>query len=180
MTTNRIRGRLLVAICAMALTGCDAFDKLLEVETPATIPAENLDGPEFASLLLSGAIGDFEAALPGHILQQSLLAGELHDATPTANRWMVPSRTVAHIDTRYEGQSYTPLSRARWTADNILKLLQGWTDAQVANRQLMIATAATYAGFSLVLLGEGYCTMALDLSAEMQPKAVFEAADARF
>ena len=180
MTTNRIRGRLLVAICAVALTGCDAFDKLLEVETPATIPAENLDGPEYANLLLSGAVGDFEAALAGHILQQSLLAGELHDATPTANRWMVPSRTVAHIDTRYEGQSYTPLSRARWTADNILELLQTWTDEQVANRQLMIATAATYAGFSLVLLGEGYCTMALDLSAEMQPKAVFEAADARF
>jgi hypothetical protein len=181
MITRRIIGLLVVATFALIpVAGCDAFDKLLEVETPATIPAENLNGPEYANLLLSGAIGDFEAALAGHILQQSLLAGELHDATPTANRWMVPSRTVAHIDTRYEGQSYTPLSRARWTADNIMKLLQDWTDEQVANRQLMIATAATYAGFSLVLLGEGYCTMAIDLSAEMQPKAVFEAAEARF
>lgn len=184
---NRIRGlarttrRLwAVAVAGAVLTGCDFMDDLLEVETPAIIPAYKLEGPESADLLLSGAVGDFEAALSGHILQQSLMGGELHDGTATAARWMVPSRTVINVDARYQDQSYTPLSRARWTADNALKLLQGWTDAEVANRQLKIATAAVYAGFSLVLLGESFCTLAVDLSAEMQPSEVFQMAEARF
>jgi hypothetical protein len=165
---------------ALGLAGCNAMDKMLDVDTPALIPAANLEGPESASLLLSGAIGDFEAAFPGHILQQSLLAGELHDGTSSAPRWMVPSRTMNNMDSRYRDQSYTPLSTARWTADNILNLLQEWTDAEVSDRQLMIATAAVYSGFGLVLLGEAFCTMAVDVGPEIQPAEVFQLAEARF
>jgi len=167
-------------LAGFALSGCDAMDKLLDIDTPAIIPASNLQNPESADLLLSGAVGDFEEALADHILQQSLLAGELHDGTSSASRWMVPSRTVINMDSRYEDQSYTPLSKARWTADNILKLLQEWTDQEVADRQLKIAKAAVYAGFGLLLLGESYCTMAIDLSAELQATEVFQMAEERF
>jgi hypothetical protein len=156
------------------------MDKLLEIETPAVIPAANLEGPQFADLVLSGAIGDFEAALSPHILQQSLLAGELHDGTSSAPRWMVPSRTVMYFDARYPDQSYTPLSKARWTADNALRLLQGWTDAEVPSRQLKVAQAAYYAGLNLVIMGESYCSMSLDLSAAMTPQQVLQQAEARF
>jgi len=174
-------GRVLaVALAGVVLSGCDVMDKLLEVETPAIIPASKLEGPESAALLLSGAIGEFEVALSSHILQQSLLAGELHDGTSSAARWMVPSRTVTYFDSRYSDQSYTPLSRARWTADNVLTLLQGWTDAQVAERQTKIATAAVHAGFSLVLLGEAYCQMAIDLSAAKTPAEIYQMAEQRF
>ena len=171
---------LTTVLAGFALTGCDFMDQLLEIETPARIPADNLEGPGFADMLLSGAIGDFEAAFSSHIIQQSLLAGELHDGTSSAPRWMVPSRTVMYFDARYPDQSYTPLSKARWTADHILKLLQGWTDAEVPNRQTKIATAAFYAGYNLVILGESYCSMSLDLSAEMTPQAVLQQAEARF
>jgi hypothetical protein len=164
----------------LALSGCDVMDELLAVDTPAIIPADKLQGPESADMLLSGAIGDFEAALDGHIIQQSLMGGELHDGTSSAPRWMVPSRTVIEMDVRYEGESYTPLARARWTADHVLTLLQGWTDAEVQNRQLKIATAAVYAGLALVNLGETYCTMAIDMGPELQPNDVFQAAEARF
>ena len=176
----RTLGVLGVALAGLALSGCDMMDSLLEIETPAIIPAANLEGPEYADMLLSGAIGDFEAMLSSHILQQSLLAGELHDGTSSANRWMVPSRTVMYFDARYPEQSYTPLSKARWTADNALKLLQGWTDAEVPGRQLKIAQAAYYAGLNLVIMGETYCSMSLDLSAEMTPQQVFQQAEARF
>ncbi|NJD20795.1 MAG: RagB/SusD family nutrient uptake outer membrane protein [Gemmatimonadetes bacterium] len=177
---RRTVGVLTAVLAGFALSGCDAMDKLLEIETPNSIPASKLDGPESATLLLSGAIGDFENALSTHILQQSQLAGELHDGTSSATRWMVPSRTVMYFDANYPGLSYTPLSKARWTADNALKLLQGWTDAQVTDRQTKIATAAVYAGFSLVILGESYCTMAIDLSAALQPAAVYQMAEQRF
>lgn len=177
--SDRIRV-LALMLGGLALSGCDMMDELLEVDTPAIIPAAKLEGPESADLLLSGAIGDFEAALDGHILQQSLMGGELHDGTSSAPRWMVPSRTVIDMDVRFRDQSYTPMSRARWTADNVLTLLQGWTDAEVQSRQLKIATAAVYAGLALVNLGETYCTMAIDMGPELQPSEVFQAAEARF
>jgi hypothetical protein len=75
---------------------------------------------------------------------------------------------------------YIPLSVARWQADNVLSLLEGWTDQEVAGREALIATAAAYSGFAHVLMAEGMCTMALDLSAELSRADVFERAEARF
>jgi hypothetical protein len=53
---------------------------------------------------------------------------------------------------------YTPLSTARWAAENVLAKLKSWTDAEVPNRQSMVATAAAYSGYSHLLLGEGFCS----------------------
>src|SRR5207248_3915285 len=52
---------------------------------------------------------------------------------------------------------YLPLSTARWSTDNILTKLQGWTDAQVPNRQRLIAQAALYAGLSYAMMGMSMC-----------------------
>jgi hypothetical protein len=169
-----------VLLAGAALSGCDALDKLLEIETPAIIPASKLEGPESANMLLVGASSDFEYAYSRHILQGGYMGGEVHDATSTAARWVVPTRIVTDIDPQYRDQSYIPLSTARWSADNVLKLLQGWTDAQVPDRQTKIASAAVFSGFSMVMLAEAYCSLAIDLSPEIQPSAVFQMAEQRF
>jgi len=75
---------------------------------------------------------------------------------------------------------YTPLSIARATADKILTALEGWTDEQVPNRQALIAQAAAYAGYSLVLLGESSCSAALDGGPELTPEQVLTEAESRF
>jgi hypothetical protein len=43
------------------------------------------------------------------------------------------------------------------TADNVRRLLEGWTDQQVSGRQTLLATAAAYEAYSMVLFGEGFC-----------------------
>ena len=48
---------------------------------------------------------------------------------------------------------YNPLSTARWDADHAIKNLTEWTDAQVPNRQALLAKAGVYAGFSYALAG---------------------------
>jgi hypothetical protein len=75
---------------------------------------------------------------------------------------------------------YTPVSTARWSADNALSKLEGWSDADVPNRQSLIATAAAYSGYGHLLLAEGFCTIAIDLSAELMPQEVFTRAEAKF
>jgi hypothetical protein len=75
---------------------------------------------------------------------------------------------------------YTPVSIARWGADDILKKLEAYTDAEVANRTALIAQAAAYAGYSLNLLAEGFCTAAIDGGAELTPVQLFTIAEERF
>jgi hypothetical protein len=75
---------------------------------------------------------------------------------------------------------YRPVSTARWAADNALRNLQGWTDAQVPNRATLIATAAMYSGFSYAMLGMSMCSAAVDSGPEMTSQQLFAAAEQRF
>src|SRR5690606_21991782 len=176
---------LLAVNLAVWMTAC-SLDDALEVDAPSQVPAEDLDSPQFAQLLVDGTIGDFECALGSYIVNAGELTDELDDATFTVNRWPVHRRDVSPSDSRYATSDcvnlgvYTPLSTARWTADDILRKLQTWTDAEVENRTSLIATAAAYSGYSHLLLAEGFCTMALDLGPEIQPAEVFQRAEERF
>jgi len=53
---------------------------------------------------------------------------------------------------------YTPLQTARVSAERVLHLLESWSDAEVPQRTTLIATMHAYAGYSTLLLGEGFCT----------------------
>ena len=78
---------------------------------------------------------------------------------------------------------YTTLSTARGSADTVLARLREWTDAQMpagVNRTGLIGQAATYAGYSLVLLGEGMCSAAINVGPELTPAQLFDEAKIRF
>lgn len=186
----RLAVRGLRALTAMALvsgiSACNLLDDALDVEAPSQVPASLLDDPEFADLLVSGVVADFECAFGSFIMNSALLGDELYDATFTANRWPVPSRQVQPSDSRYSTfgcenlGAYTPISTSRWSADNALSKLEAWTDAEVADRQQLIATAAAYSGYAHIMLGELFCTAAIDLSAELSSEDVFTRAEERF
>lgn len=179
-----------VAAGALLLLGLtvipSACGDLLTVEPPDLIPAEGLAIPANAKLLLNGAIGDFDCALGGYIALTGVMSHEMLDATQTASRWPYDRRNLNSQDALYgtfgcESMGvYTPLSTARWSADFILENLQGWTDQEVAERQEMVAKAAAYSGYAHLLLAEGFCTIALDLSAEKTSQEVQTLAVQRF
>lgn len=181
----RLRGWCAVLAAGLILTtaGCG---NLLDVKPPDLIPADGLAVPENAGLLLNGAIGDFECAFGAYVALSGVMAHELIDATQTAARWPYDRRNVNPKDALYGTSSceglgiYTPLSTARWSADFILDNLQSWTDAEVPDRQRMIALAAAYSGYSHLLLGEGFCSVAIDLSAELSSETVIQRALDRF
>jgi hypothetical protein len=178
---------LVLPLAAMVLVaGCDALDNALSVQTPERIPADGLAVPGNAELLVNGAIGDFECAFGAYVALTAELSHEMIDATETANRWVYDRRDVKSDDARYGTYGceslgvYVPLSTARWSAESILHHLQEWTDQQVPNRQDLMAKAAAYAGYSYVLLGEGFCQAAIDMSPAMSSQALFDSAVARF
>jgi starch-binding outer membrane protein, SusD/RagB family len=158
----------LAAASALALaagglmTACKTSD-YLDVTSPSRIPAASLEDPANASLLVNGAVADFECAYGAYVAATGLIGDELDDATQTAARFPYDQRVLISSSTTYQSSScqslgvYSPMQTARVSADNVRRLLNGWTDAQVQNRQTLIATATAYEGYAELLLGEGSC-----------------------
>jgi hypothetical protein len=163
------------------ITSCD---DLLTVDTPSFVAATDLDNPQRAALIVNGAASDFEFAFQGYVLTGAIFGNELGDGTSTAARWEVDQRKVRTSSTRYVNGTdfgiYTPLSTARFTADDALKRLEGWSDTDVANRNQLIARAAAYAGYSYLLMGEAFCSVAFDLGPEQSRTDAFNLAVNRF
>lgn len=175
-------------VVMMGLTGCDALDDALSVDAPGLVAAEDLENPGVANLLVSGAIADFDCALGAYIVNGALLGNELRDASVTASRFPLDQRIIE--DTSPYGSSsctgnppgiYVPLATAIWTTNRAAELLKGWTDAEVANRQSLLAQAAAYSGFAHVYMGEGFCSSVIEENGpEVQPQQIFQAAEGKF
>jgi hypothetical protein len=147
----------------VTIVGCD-LGKTLEVQPANLIPAVPLETPENATLLVAGAAGDYDCAFNSYVVVTGLIGEELDDALQTADRWPYDQRTVAANQSRYSQNSctalgiYQPLQAARVSANNVRRLLEGWTDVQVPNRQLHIARMSAYEGWAQLLLAEAFCT----------------------
>jgi len=116
-TMGRMTRRVAFGSLTAALLTVTACSDILNVDAPTQVPADLLDDPAHANLLVQGVVGDFDCALGGYIVSQGLLGDELHDGTFTASRWPTPSRTLSGTETY--GTSgctglgvYSPLSTA--------------------------------------------------------------------
>ncbi len=187
----RFRTGIIAAVAMLAACG-----NPLDVVTTSRIPAENIETPANAQLLIDGAIADFECAFASYVVQSATVGEEFIYAQQTADRTPADARRTTENDPRYATFActglgiYGPLQTARNSAETVLGYLKGWTDEEVpVGRTNLIAIAAAYAGYSYVLLGEGFCTMAvskinpdrsIEYGPEIQRSAVFELAIARF
>lgn len=179
---------VLAGLVSVGLGGCtDALDSLLSVDAPSQVQASDAELPERAKLLVDGAVADFECAFAHYINTGGLLGEELADPQQTAAQWEIDRRTIIpqggyYATTACNGRvgAYTPLSTARWAADNILGKLEEWTDGEVSSRGSLMATAAAYSGYAHVLMGEGFCTVAFDAGPELSRDEVFARAEERF
>ena len=173
---------LSIAVLCTAL----ACNNLLDVQAPDAIGTTTLENPGSALLLVQSTIGDFDCALGSYVVATGLMSGELQETTLTASRWSYDRRDIDPNETAYSTNdctslgTYTPLQTARFTADHALKLLEGWTDDQVPDRQNLIAHAATYGGYDRVLMGEAFCAAAIDLGPQLSSNDLFNLAIAKF
>jgi hypothetical protein len=178
---------LTVIALSTPMLGCNILEKGLEATAPDKVETSTLEVPVNAGLIVTSAIGNFECALGSYVVDAAMMSGEFMDATPTAANWAFDRRdTDPTGDTRYATNDctgygiYTPIQVARGTADRALELLQGWTDAQVPNRQDLIAKAAAYGGYGRILLGEGFCEAAINLGPKLTSNEVFASAETSF
>ncbi|HZS62361.1 MAG TPA: RagB/SusD family nutrient uptake outer membrane protein [Gemmatimonadaceae bacterium] len=185
---------VLGATLTLSLAACSLVDHYLKVTSPEQIQTGLLEQPQNAVLISQGAIGDFECAYGAAIVVNGLVSGELIDGTLTAARWDYDRRSFDETTPLYSTGScdeqtgpglgnYTPIQTARHTNDRILQLLRSWTDQQVApnNRLQLMDTAAVYAGYSRILLGEAMCSAPdSELGPTHDQKTIFQHAVANF
>jgi hypothetical protein len=174
------------ALALAALVGCDT-SRLLTVQAPNSVPATVFDDPANATLMVNSVIGDFECAFGGFVTTEGIATDELQDATITAANFQLDRRDDGFTSGSYGTGSctasegvYTPMSTARFEADKAITRLNGWTDAQVANRQSLIAQANVYAGFAYATMGMALCQAAFDLGPAVDQKGMFALAEKRF
>src|SRR5665213_1347126 len=163
-----------------------ACSNLLDVKAPDAINTSSLEVPASAKLLVFSSIGDFDCAYTSYVVASGLMSDELIETTLTAARWSYDRRDIDPNEALYSTSTceglgtYTPISTARFTADHALGLLEGWTDDQVPSRQFLIAQSAAYAGYSRILLGEGFCTAAIAGGPALTSQQIFQTAAAKF
>lgn len=189
--SRRLMGALMLFL-PLALASCDTLDNLISVEAPSQVAAQDLDNPANADLLVNSAVNDFRCSLV-HFISAGAYVG---------NEWGVGGDTGGGSYVWYDGRVfsptgwtsmyatgdcsgtapnvYEPLSTSRWLADDALRRLDEWGDAQVPNRTDLTATAAAFSGYSLLLLGEAMCSISLDLGPELMPDQTFALAEERF
>jgi len=188
--TGRSRATLLAVgtIAALVVAACTDLTSL-EQSNPGQLSAGTIYVPANAQLLVNGAVGDFECAFSRYVVGSGILSDELMNAiSQTANmdydrRTLQTNQTYGTgscSDGTQQPRVYTPLSVARAAGDTIVAKLEGWTDAEVPDRTKLIGRAAAYAGYSLVLLGEGMCSAAINVGPELQSADVFAEAKTRF
>ena len=111
--------------------------------------------PANAALLENGAAGDFECAFGMYTVAGGLVGNELEVGTTLIVTKEYGARTFNPVSSDYanitcdangEVGVYIPLSTARWMGDTVAGLLTAWTDAQVPNRQDLLARSAAYSG----------------------------------
>jgi len=179
---NGIAGSLALVSLA-GLSACGALDNLLDVELPGQIEASAAETPAKAQTLVNGGITLFNCGLTWHIVRGGLLGDELASGpqlTMADDRTNFIDYTLPSSENPNCGSHYSSIAEARWVNDHVLGLLDGWSDTEVPGRSLLIARTAAYAGYSYELLGEGFCSAAVDGGPELQSAQVISLAEARF
>ncbi|MGH7475239.1 MAG: hypothetical protein ACRELD_03035 [Longimicrobiales bacterium] len=167
------------------LTGCE---NLLEVDLPGVVEAGRLDDPEMASLLVNSAIADFECAYNNYTFGASAYSDETwHSGGDQVGReWGMRVINADHqnfAQGRCEDKSfgqYTVIQTARVAAEDAIRRITAFPDADVPNKSLLIATSHAYAGYSYVMLGELFCEMVVDGGPLMTPDEVLRKAEEHF
>lgn len=185
LARHALRARATLS-AVMLTTSMAACSNLLSVEAPSRVLASDLDDPRNASLIVAGAVADFECALSSYTGSFGLITDELADAALSQSQFDFDRRSFTAAGGTYASGGcggfgvYVPVSTARFSSDQALKLLDGWTDAEVPDRTALIAKAAAFAGYGYILLGEGFCSAAVDGGPELTPAQLFEVAEERF
>ena len=181
--------RIMSAAMGVLFLGLTACDSLLEVENPGRVSETDLSNPALAQTLVNSALGQFECAYTNYVATAGIMANEYVNASSwlDINGWGwrgIELKTITGSCPTNRAATglgaYTPLQQARYLNENAAMRIEAFAEAEVQNRDEKLGLLSAFAGYSYVLLGEGYCEMAIDQGPLMTPHEVLAVAETKF
>jgi hypothetical protein len=177
------------SVLVLAVLGSVACSDLLSLKqsNPGQIDASTLYVPSNAQIIVNGAIADFECSYSRYVLGSGILSDEVAAAIANSANFNYDRRLIVPTDPYAGGCGgvqqpgfYTAFSTARADADTAHARFEEWTDAQVTDRVKLMAQLSTYAGYSILMLGEAMCSAAINVGPELTSAQLFQEAKLRF
>ena len=168
----RLQTRWLGAVAAVFVATACRDLTTLEQLNPAALSSATVYTPTNAQLFTNGAIADFECAFSRYVVGSGTLMDELSNSFASGSNYDYDARrnptnaaygTSSCTSTLQQAAIYTTLSVARRAADTAVARLKEFSDASMpagVSRSKLIGQGYAYAGYSIILLGEGMCSAA--------------------
>ncbi len=175
--TRRARAALVAAIASAVLAA--ACSDFLRVENPGAVEADDLNSPEYVTLMQNGVISQFQLVSSWMNYYGAIFTDELSNTHVFFEEGLFDQRNVAPENGTYSFFLYGRLHQARFVADSFASRMQTIL-ADSANRDLRLARVKAYGGLNYILLGENLCESPINVSAPLPPDELFGRAVERF
>ena len=187
-TGARRAGLQLLALLAAAglAGGLTACDSLLEVKLPGDVTEDALDDPALADILVNSVIADFECAYNNYTFGSAAHSDEMWQSSGNLVHRNWGQRKITNDFANYVTGTcgawgyglWTTMHTARFQSEDVFERISGFEG--VEEKDLKLATAATYGAFMYTYFGEAFCEVTIDGGAPMAPQAVLTLAQEKF
>lgn len=146
-------------------------DKFLQVTNPNVIDASTVDPTSGAAILAASAQQNFATALGWLNMYSSWFSGEANvsDTFPTRNEFGF--RLISDLNGSLQTDVWAPISLAAASSKTVLDLT-----LPTPTTNINIARAATFRGFSILLIATDFCTGTLSSGPEMTTVQLLDSA----
>jgi starch-binding outer membrane protein, SusD/RagB family len=163
-----------LAALALAMAGCN---DALQVNNPGAIQEGQLGDPALVQLIVNGAVGEFQYAYGQYAQWSAVLSDEAYTDHTNVDIRDFSEHKITDLN-GINSSTYEYVQRALHSAEDATERLKSLVTTPDAD--INVATALVYAGYSYVLLGEGWCESPVNLSAPITSDSLLRLAIVRF
>ncbi len=155
----------------LVLGAAACSDDFLQVTNPNVIDAATVDPTTAGATLAASAQQNFAVAFGWLAMYSGWFTGEANvsDTFPTRNEF--GQRTISDLNGSLDADVWTPISRAVAAAKTVLDLT-----LPNPTTNINLARAATFRGYSLLMLASDFCTGTISAGPEMTPAQLLDSA----
>ena len=155
----------------LVLGAAACSDEFLQVTNPNVIDAATVDPTSAGNTLAASAQQNFATALGWLAMYSGYFTNEVNvsDTFPTRNEFGF--RTVSDLNTSLNGDVWAPISLATASAKTVLDLTLPNPTTNIS-----LARAATFRGFSILMMATDFCTGSLSSGPELTTAQLLDSA----
>lgn len=176
--TTHIRRFQLAAAVAIVVAASSACSDYLKVTNPGAVDVTKLADSTDATLLVNGAVAEFQLMYGSTALYGGLFSDEASNAHVNSSYILMDQRNLTN-NLDLVSLTYSPIQRARFASDTTANRLIGYLGAN-AGADTRVARTLALAAYSEVILGETFCTAPIQGSKPLDPAALFQLVAPKF